>query len=335
MNMFRHCSHAWARSVALLCLATGLVTATPVRAIDDDDVAANIKSCFEGPAAQAAAKGKGDDDLSRSLAEMAAGKLCEKPATEIIHACLAEVDAADEGAKDYYPCIGIVANPCIDSAWASSEFREVVCAGTEEQVWLDILHENLDKLHGTLEGERQQRLEAMEKGFFAFRNDECGLVRMLREGKEPDLAYGACTTEAAARFAIDLRDMMDAVTSGDKAAGTTAPEDGKDTEAAPVKPEKTPGVDAASAELGGKATPVKADGAAGQSAYLQRLRCPDGTAPSFERRGSMGYGGYGHMVDLYRLVCEQTGQSHDVHMDMYFPGYVETQPVAGFTLADE
>ena len=93
--------------------------------------------------------------------------------------------------------------------------------------------------------------------------------------------------------------------------------------------------DAGAAELGSKSAPVRADNPAGQRAYLQRLRCPDGSAPSFERQGSMGYGGYGHIVDLYKVRCESTGRNHEIYMDMDFPGYVETQAVKGFTLTDD
>jgi hypothetical protein len=206
----------WWRLGALLVIAA-VFPATQAWSVDGD-VAERVQQCFEGPAAKAAAEAKGSDDLSRKMAEMAAGKQCEKAAAQIIQACLAKIDAAedDSGAKDYYPCIGIIANPCIDSQWASNEFRLVVCADTEEKAWLDIVNETLDKLRAKLKEERKERLEAASKNFFAFRNEKCGLVRMLREKIQPDIAYGACTTETTARFAIDLRDMLETVEHPEK-----------------------------------------------------------------------------------------------------------------------
>ncbi len=321
--------------------ALGIViifTASPVIA-GENSIAERVARCFEGPASEAAAKSKSEDDFSRSLAETNAGQLCESMAAEIIRGCLAEIDGIkDESAKNYYPCIGIVANPCIDSEWASNEFRSVVCAGTEEKVWLDIVHENLAKLRAKLGDKARQRLEAMEKGFFEFRNEKCGLARTLRENAQPDLAYGACTTESAARFAIDLRDMTETLESGGAAGGRAGSDENSVPDAKPSEEKKGGGASSNSdgaAELGSKSAPVRADNPAGQRAYLKRLRCPDKSPPSFERQGNMGYGGYGHIVDLYTVRCESTGQSHEIYMDMSFPGYVETRAVAGFTLADE
>jgi hypothetical protein len=47
----------------------------------------------------------------------------------------------------------------------------------------------------------------MEKAFFTFRHNKCNSMRAVFEGHEPYVAYGACTTETAARLAIDLREM--------------------------------------------------------------------------------------------------------------------------------
>lgn len=333
-----HAGCQLARNVSAALGFAIIFAATPATAAENG-VAERVARCFEGPAAEAAAKGRNDDDFSRSLAEMSAGRLCEKMAAGIIRGCLAEIDdLKGDGAKDYYPCIGIVANPCIDSQWASNEFRSAVCAGTEEKVWLDIVHENLAKLRARLGDKPRQRLEAMEKGFFEFRNEKCGLARMLRENAQPDLAYGACTTESAARFAIDLRDMAEAAEAGEATVGRPKTDANSGEAAMPAEEKKGKGAasaDAGAAELGSKSAPVRADNPAGQRAYLQRLRCPDGSAPSFERQGSMGYGGYGHIVDLYKVRCESTGRNHEIYMDMDFPGYVETQAVKGFTLTDD
>jgi hypothetical protein len=91
-------------------------------------------------------------------------------------------------------------------------------------------------------------------------------------------------------------------------------------------------IDKAAAEpLGSDKNPVRADGPPGQRAYLARLRCTDGTAPAYERRGNVGPGIYGYIVDLYAVRCGQT--ESEVRMDMYHR-HVEDMPVAGFTIVE-
>lgn len=292
-----------------------------------------ITACFEGPAAKEAEKGAGSDGLARSLLEMKAGALCEPVAEQVIRECLTRMDQTDEEVRNSYECIGLAANPCIDSAWATSEFRNVVCIGTEEKTWLAILHDSLERLKAALGSEVKDNITAMEKHFFEYRNAKCKLIRTLREGSEPLIAYGACTTETAARFAIDLREML-------QIAGAAGQEEDREE-----PNEKSPPPDSGKKQdqsserdesaLGSKLKPVRADNPSGEEAYLKRLRCPGGAAPAFSRQGSMGYGGYGNIVDLYQLRCPNSGEDRAIYMDMYHRGYVETRPVPGFTLAGE
>lgn len=91
--------------------------------------------------------------------------------------------------------------------------------------------------------------------------------------------------------------------------------------------------EAARHPLGSRENPVRADMPAGQRAYLQKLRCSNGAMPAFSRSGNLGPGVYGSIVDLYVLTCAggQPARS-EVVMDMYFPGYLESRPVPGFTM---
>lgn len=312
---------------ALLILMIG--SSSPLLASEESGP---IAACFEGPATEIAEKNTSDDDLSRSMAEMKAGAICAPIAEETIHTCLTEIDQAEDDIKDYYGCIGLVANPCIDSAWATNEFRSVVCIGTEEKVWLDIVHDSLDQLKTRLGTELGARVEAMEKKFFAYRDEQCGLMRALREGSEPDIAYGACTTETVARFAIDLWDMQQTT---EEQVDENSPDHAKQKQDGDDSVRDQSTAEGEIEILGSKSAPVRADNPAGEEAYLKRLRCPDGTAPAFDRSGSFGYGGYGNIVDLYEVRCEGTGESRQIYMDMYHSGYVETQSVPGFTLSDE
>jgi hypothetical protein len=314
-------------TVTLAALALQILGVSTVWGEEKNPVAA----CFEGPGREAAEKGGAKSGLASSMSEMKAGPICEPVAEKAIRECLARIDQSDDAPKDYYPCIGIAANPCIDSAWATNEFRRVVCAGAEEKTWLNIVHASLDKLKTKVSDKFMPTLKAMEKNFFAYRNKKCSLMREAYDKEEPLLAYGACTTETAARFAIDLRDMLQAFDKrGDKIDKTEA----KTQEDSENAPDQSKADDNAKV-LGSKAAPIRSDKTGGEYAYLQRLRCPDGKAPSYSRVGSMGYGGYGNIVDLYSVKCADTGEAHKIYMDMYHPGYVEKRALPGFTLAKD
>ncbi len=83
--------------------------------------------------------------------------------------------------------------------------------------------------------------------------------------------------------------------------------------------------------LGSAQNPVRVSTPVGQRAYLDRLRCADGRAPSYVRRGNVGFGVFGGIVDDYAVTC--AGQAAvSVQMDMYHPTHRETRTVPGFTL---
>lgn len=83
--------------------------------------------------------------------------------------------------------------------------------------------------------------------------------------------------------------------------------------------------------LGSPQNPVRVSAPQGQRAYLDRLRCADGRAPSYVRRGNVGFGVFGGIVDDYAVTC--AGQAAvSIQMDMYHPTHRETRTVPGFTL---
>jgi len=85
--------------------------------------------------------------------------------------------------------------------------------------------------------------------------------------------------------------------------------------------------------LGSAKNPVRAAMPVGQRAYLASLRCSDGRAPAFQRAGNVGPGVFESIVDLYSVDCGAAAPGKvEIRMDMYHPGYVETRPVAGFSI---
>ena len=113
----------------------------------------------------------------------------------------------------------------------------------------------------------------------------------------------------------EARDMMLSMGAGMK---------GKKLEKAIVAAEKSP--------LGSKANPVRENMPAGQQAYLRKLRCADGTPPTFSRGGNVGEGPYGFIIDVYQVTCPGAAPV-DVYIDLYHDGG-ETRPIPGFTIVN-
>lgn len=85
--------------------------------------------------------------------------------------------------------------------------------------------------------------------------------------------------------------------------------------------------------LGSRENPVRADAPMGQHRYLDRLRCTNGSAPTYDRVGNFGLGVFGTIIDGYAVECEGSGPaSTTIYMDMYHEGYSEPEAVPGFSI---
>ena len=100
---------------------------------------------------------------------------------------------------------------------------------------------------------------------------------------------------------------------------------GKALDAALAEAEKHP--------LGSAKNPVRVNRPEGERAYLARLRCADGRRPDFVRRGNVGVGVFGNIIDVYDVNCYSAAPGKvEIYMDMYFNGAGEQRPVPGFTI---
>ena len=88
----------------------------------------------------------------------------------------------------------------------------------------------------------------------------------------------------------------------------------------------------AAAPLGSEGNPIRADMIAGKTAYLKRLRCPNGEPPTYQRLSIGGPGPYRSITDIYEVNCPSSEEPVSVYMDMYHQGYVEAEAVEGFTI---
>jgi hypothetical protein len=175
---------------------------------EENGNSAPVKACFEGPALKAIGSQIPNDEMAQNIAAIAAGKLCDEKVSAVITECLTKAETSDSEDQGTYQCIGIAANTCIESAWAATEFRKVVCADAEERFWLQMNQANLAKLRSALDVEGKERLQHMEDAFVKYRDYKCGIYRSVFERNGPLLAYGACATESAGRLGIDLRELV-------------------------------------------------------------------------------------------------------------------------------
>jgi hypothetical protein len=119
---------------------------------------------------------------------------------------------------------------------------------------------------------------------------------------------------AAQQRPNEARDIM-------KAMGMKSPSPKKLAKAI-AKAERSP--------LGSKANPVRENMPQGELDYLGRLRCADGATPAADRKGNVGTGVYGNIIDLYTLTCPGAA-AVEVYMDMYHDG-PENRPLPGFAI---
>lgn len=83
--------------------------------------------------------------------------------------------------------------------------------------------------------------------------------------------------------------------------------------------------------LGTAANPVRVGGPEGERAYLARLRCSDGSAPSIGMREEAGVGAFGSVVGAYEVECGGSNQVRIV-MDRYHAEHRETRAPPGFAI---
>lgn len=73
--------------------------------------------------------------------------------------------------------------------------------------------------------------------------------------------------------------------------------------------------------------PIPVNDAVGERAYIQSLQCQCGAPFLYKRRGSVGKGPDGHMLDLYQLVCFKSKCKIDLYFDMYHGSESKLRPL--------
>jgi hypothetical protein len=91
---------------------------------------------------------------------------------------------------------------------------------------------------------------------------------------------------------------------------------------------------AAAFPLGSLQNPVRVGGPDGERAYVARLRCADGKAPSLGASRAAGVDAFGSVAQLVSLDCGAAAPGRtEIAVDRYFEEHREERAPAGFTLA--
>jgi hypothetical protein len=86
--------------------------------------------------------------------------------------------------------------------------------------------------------------------------------------------------------------------------------------------------------LGTALNPVRVAGPDGERAYLARLRCADGRAPTIGRPVPAGVGAYGSLVEAYPLDCGAAAPGRvSIVVDRYHEENPEVGAPRGFQVA--
>ena len=105
-------------------------------------------------------------------------------------------------------CIGVVADPCLESDDARSTADMVKCSSREHAVWDAMLNRAYGRLRETLEPAQVTKLRDMQRAWIASRDKTCAFYWDFHQGTMavPMAAY--CNLRETARRALFLRQFL-------------------------------------------------------------------------------------------------------------------------------
>lgn len=123
-----------------------------------------------------------------------------------IQDCIKTKEAKNEGAEQ---CIGIVANPCLDTREGQTTAGQSQCYQREQLVWDDILNETYRRLQQQLEGKLKTGLRDVQRAWIEARKLQCGFYREVIQGSLAIPLGASCFNTETARRALYLLSILD------------------------------------------------------------------------------------------------------------------------------
>jgi uncharacterized protein YecT (DUF1311 family) len=121
-----------------------------------------------------------------------------------IQSCIKEKESK-EGADR---CIGIVANPCLDTPEGQSTHGQAGCYRREHLVWDDILNETYRRLQGSFEGKLKNQLRDVQRTWLEARKQQCGFYTDVIKGSLAIPIGASCMNTETARRALYLLNLL-------------------------------------------------------------------------------------------------------------------------------
>ncbi len=124
--------------------------------------------------------------------------------TRAIESCIKEKESK-EGADR---CIGLIANPCLDTPAGQSTAGQAGCYQREQLVWDDILNETYRRLQGQFEGKLKTQLRDLLRVWIEARKQQCEFYRDVIQGSLAIPIGASCMNTETARRAIYLLSIL-------------------------------------------------------------------------------------------------------------------------------
>lgn len=118
-----------------------------------------------------------------------------------IQSCIKEKESKNEGAER---CIGIIADPCLDTADGQTTVGQSECYNREHLVWDDILNETYRRLQNQLDGKLKTGLRDVQRAWIESRKLQCGFYREVIQGTLATPLGASCMNTETARRALYL-----------------------------------------------------------------------------------------------------------------------------------
>ncbi|HRF09562.1 MAG TPA: DUF1311 domain-containing protein [Xanthobacteraceae bacterium] len=124
--------------------------------------------------------------------------------TRAIESCIKE-KASKERPDN---CIGLIADPCLETPAGQSTAGQAGCYQREQLVWDDILNETYRRLQGQLEGKLKTQLRDLQRVWIEARKQQCDFYRDVIQGTLAIPVGASCYNTETARRALYLLSIL-------------------------------------------------------------------------------------------------------------------------------
>lgn len=122
-----------------------------------------------------------------------------------IQECIKANDSKNLGTEQ---CIGVVANPCLETPDGQSTAGQAGCYRREQLVWDDILNETYRRLQGSFEGKLKTGLRDVQRAWIESRKLQCQFYHDVIQGTLSNVVGASCFNTETARRAIYLLSIL-------------------------------------------------------------------------------------------------------------------------------